>query len=406
MNMLRSGVEIVSVKPRLNFESALQGRSRLPDWEQLFVAGPATCEKSLLIRDYARQRDFFQLVLSKVETLAALPCLKRPGFRLLADLARETRSYARRTDLELTRGSDPADQYVPRIDYIEHLIERTSDLQDRLQRQLALVAQWQEDATELQAEFERLIGRTQSAAQGVSFDGMRALARRLISELLFDVTPPVLHPQLALDMLTERLENRNHARVFAVALASAQLVARVARVTWLREDQIELVTAAALLQDCGKLVMQQRSEQEQLIRKLTTTIRRHARIGASIVTGYRNAPVELAGLIASHHRRLNNYQPQSPEAICRAPNFGRLLTAASRFERLRLETANHSTLLTAPELVDQPAMMHFFNEARSGAWDAQFVHKILAQRDGYDECLRAKDSISSTQLPVRQALPA
>ncbi len=366
----------------------------------------APIAKSTLIRDYARQRHLFQIVLSKVETLADLPCLTRPGFRLLAELARDTRRGARQVDLELARGADPTDPHVPRWEDIEQLIEHTSDLQDRLQRQLALVAQWQEDADELQAEFERLVGRAQSAGQGVSFDGMRVLARRLISELLFDVTPPVLHPQLALEMLTERMENRTHAKIFAVALASAQLVARVARVTWLREDQVELVTAAALLQDCGKLVMQHRSEQEQLTRKLSTTVRRHARIGAAVVSGYRNAPVELAGLIASHHRRLNNAQPPAPEAVCHSTDFAHLLAAASRFERLRLELAHQSTLLTPPELVDQPAMIQFWNETRSGGWDPQFAHKILAQRDGYEQCLRAIDPGSTRYLPKARLVTA
>lgn len=406
MNILGSGVEIVSVKPHLIAGRVSRVRPQLPGWEQIVPPTAAPAEKSALIRDYDRQRYLFQIVLCKVEALADLPALKRPGFRLLADLARETRSYARRTDLELARGADPSDPYVPPLEYIAQLIERTSDLQDRLQRQLALVAQWQEDAHELQEEFERLIGRVQSAASGVSFDGMRALARRLISELLFDVTPPVLHPQLALDMLTERFENRSHSRIFSVALASAQLVARVARVTWLREDQVELVTAAALLQDCGKFVMQPRSEQEQLARKMSTTIRRHARIGAAVVTGYRNAPPELAGLIASHHRRLNNNHPQSPEATCKVKEFAHLLAAASRFERLRLELANQSTLLTLPEVVDQPAMVQFWREAKSGSWDAQFVHKILAQRDGYEECLRTADADSLPHLPVRRAQSA
>ncbi|MES2792183.1 MAG: HDIG domain-containing metalloprotein [Planctomycetota bacterium] len=404
--MRRSGVEIVSVKPRL-----IEGKvsrifhSRLLGQDKITPAVTATVVKSVLIRDYARQRHLFQITLSKIEGLATLPCLRRPGFRLLAELARETRSYARRTDLELARGADANDPYTPQLEYIDQLIERTSDLQDRLQRQLALVAQWQEDAGELQAELELLLARSQSA-QGVPFDGLRGLARRLISELLFDVTPPVLHPQLALDMLTERLENRTHARIFAVALASAQLVARVARVTWLREDQVELVTAAALLQDCGKLAMQQRTEQEQLDQKLSTTVRRHARIGAAIATSYRNAPVGLTDLIARHHQRLHQSPAPSTGGNRLAHDFAHLLAAASRFERLRLELADQSTLLTDSELVDQPAMIQFWNETRTGIWSQTFVRKILAQRDGYEECLRTTNVCSAPHFQIRKSSPA
>ncbi len=387
----------MSVKRPLITRNISRVSSRLPEWDPIVPLphSAASTVKAALIRDYARQRQVFQIVLNKVEMLSALPCLQRPGFRLLAELAQETRRSARQTDRELARGADISDPYAPPKESIEQLIERTSDLQDRLQRQLALVAQWQEDADELLVELDRLHGRLQSTVQGVPYDGLRALARRLISELLFDVTPPVLHPQLALDMLTERLDNSTHARIFAVALASAQLVARVARVTWLREDQVELVTAAALLQDCGKLVMAQNSEQELLARKLSTTIRRHASIGATIVSRYRNAPVELAGLIASHHRRLNSHL-QSSETPSRLRDFAHLLAAASRFERLRVELASQSTLLTQPEQVDQPAMVQFWSETRAGAWDAKIAHKILAQRDGYDACLRTTELLDNS----------
>ena len=395
----------MSVKRPLIAGKISRASSRLSDWEKIVPHSRSSepIDKAGLIRDYARQRHLFQIVFTKVQALAALPCLQRPGFRLLAELARETRSYARQTDQALARGTDPADPYVPQMAYIEQLIERTSDLQDRLQRQLALVAQWQEDASELQVELDLLHGRPQSTAQGVPFDGLLTLARRLISELLFDVTPPVLHPQLALDILTEQLKNATHARIFAVALASAQLVARVARVTWLREDQVELVTAAALLQDCGKLIMQPNSEQEQLARKMSTTIRRHTRIGAAVAARYRNAPLELAGLIASHHRRLNGHQQTSSETLSRTKDLAQLLAAASRFERLRLETANQSTLLTLPERVDQPSMIQFWNETRGGAWDAQLAHKILAQRDGYEECLRASNALGDPHFSLSNA---
>lgn len=349
--------------------------------------------RSAVARDFARQRQQFQIVLRKVEGLAALPCLSRPGFRLAAELARETFSVARRADFEMARGADAGDPYFPQREYLEQLIERTSDLQDRLQRQLALVAQWQADATELQRELDLLIGSRHSL-QGVAFDGMRALTRRLISELLFDVSPPVLHPQLALDVLTERLGSAALARVCAVSLASAQVVARVARVTWLREDQVELVTAAALLQDCGKLVMPDSAGVARAVSH--PTIRRHTRVGAALVAGYRQAPAGLTDIIAAHHRRKNDGSamlstPGGP------PSFALLLAAASRFERLRLLAADRSNLLTAPDLVDRPAMVTLWNETRAGLWDEHFVNKILAQRDGSQECSSIDESVHVSQ---------
>lgn len=353
---------------------------------------------------FARQRDLFRNVLIKIEGLADLACLKRPGFRLLAELAREARETARRTDRELALGADPLSSNCPQPEQIEQLIEHTSDLQDRLQRQLALVAQWREDAEELQYEFELLVGQRQLNCHSLPFDGLRALARRLIAELLYDVSPPVLHPQLALDMLTERLASRAQARVFAVALASAQLVARVARVTWLNADHVELITAASLLQDCGKLVTEAKFDGASVISDPPSTLHRHARIGAAIVSHYRNAPPELPILIAQHHQRVGNMSPLNSPSSGDLPQLSSLLAAASRFERLRLALADQSTLLSAPESVDRPAISTLWQEAVDGNWDLQLVRKILVQRDGHAECMKTADAttVIRTRSRARQ----
>lgn len=361
--------------------------SGLATWQESSSAG---ADKAGLVQYFSRQRSLFRILLDKTEGLAQLACLSRPGFHLLADLAKTTLATARRTDRELARGADRLDKYVPRPNQVELLIEQTSDLQDRLQRQLALVAQLQEDAAELQAELEPLIGRRQVSQHSLSFDGMRALTRRLISELLYDVTPPVLHPRLALDVLTERLGNPAHARVFAVALATAQLVARVARVTWLGETQVEQLTAAALLQDCGKLAI--RRDQTDTAKSVPSSAvkPRHASIGAAITGSYRDAPGGLSTLIARHHWRLSDVVPSSRDVL-RGP--AELLAAASRFERLRTRSADLSTLSTPAALVDQPAMSQLWRETLGGCWNMDFVRKILVQRDGQVECVKLAEQV-------------
>lgn len=358
-------------------------------------------DTSRLRSHLARQRDLFRNMLVKIEGLADLVCLKRPGFRLLAELAREARATARRTDRELAAGADPLSSSLPCPEQIEQLIERTSDLQDRLQRQLALVAQWQEDAEELQHEFELLVGQRQPISQSLPFDGVRAFARRLIAELLYDVSPPALHPQLALDMLTERLASRAQAQVFAVALASAQLVARVARVTWLNADHVELITATALLQDCGKLVTEAKFDGVSLLSGTPSVLHRHARIGAAIVSHYRNAPPELPVLIAQHHQRASTGVQSGARYPGDLSQLSRLLAAASRFERLRMTLTDQSTLLSGPESVDQPAMSMLWQEAVEGHWDLPLVRKILVQRDGHTESLSAAAANAAARTKSR-----
>lgn len=329
---------------------------------------------------FSRLRNQFGPLSRKIETLSRLACLQRPGFQELARLAKEPLRLARLIEHQLQEGAESQNSASCDASGIEDLIEQCSEYQDRLQRQLALVAQLRGEASELRDELNVLAMRGRDRTGSLAFDGIRDLARRIISELVCDVTPPVLHPRLALDVLTEQLGNSSDARICAVAFASAQAVARVARVTWLREDYVELVTAAALLQDCGQLLTPESSEVPTSIPG-ARVVDHHASIGAVIVAGYRNAPAGLATLIAQHHERLNGSGSPGRLGAHRQNGFSRLLAAASRLERLRLRLADDSDLLTAPEIAEGPAITRLWNEARDGIWDLEMARKLLIQRD-------------------------
>jgi hypothetical protein len=329
---------------------------------------------------FSRLRNQFGPLSRKIEALSRLACLQRPGFDQVALLAAEVRRLARLIEQQLQEGANAANGVYSDSVGIEDLIERCSDYQDRLQRQLALVAQLRGEATELRDELNILAMRGRDRTGSLAYDGLRELARRIISELVCDVTPPVLHPRLALDVLTELLGNAADAKVCAIAFASAQAVARVARVTWLREDQVELVTAAALLQDCGQLLIDQSGE-SPLTTRDTRGVDRHPLVGAAIVGGYRNAPSELAPLIAQHHERLNGTGHPARLGPNQQNGFSRLLATASRLERLRLRFAFDSDLLTPPDVAEGPAMIQLWAEAREGVWDQDMAKKLLIQRD-------------------------
>ena len=354
--------------------------------------------------DFVRLRNEFRQLLTKTETLARLAAADRPGFRMLSELAKVSIVKARIADQRLAHAAESNDAVWPIVGQVEQLIEEVSELQDRLQRQLALVAQLQLDADELQSELQLLVSKRLVGHQPVPFHGVKLLARRLISELLYDVTPPVLHPRLALEVLTDRLGNFGHARIFAIALATAHSVARVARVTWLGEEQVEQVTAAALLQDCGKLLVQQSPRPSRPSRHSGSSSNpRHSQIGAAVVRSYRDAPSELASLIAGHHQRMSqmdvarNSARESPAA---------LLAAASRFERLRIRHADNSTLFSPTELVDQPAMIQLWRETLDGDWNPRLVRKVLAQRDGCHESIRIAERAKKSSRRVRGSLTA
>lgn len=352
------------------------------------------------MQHFARLRNQFGPVSRKIEALSRLACLRRPGFEQLTLLAEKTLRLARQIERELNVGADAHQVTLPDPAWIEDLIEECSDYQDRLQRQLALVAQIREDAVELRDELNLLAMRGLDRTGSLAFDGLRELSRRVISELVCDVTPPVLHPRLALNVLTELLGDINDAKICAVAFASAQAVARVARVTWLREDQVELVTSAALLQDCGQLLTARTGDQAGAIRSEATSDH-HPLVGAAIVAGYRNAPQGLAALIAQHHERLDGSGHPCKIDGVRMNGFSRLLSAASRLERLRLRSAFDSDLLTLPELAEGPAMTKLWNEACRGVWDLEMARKLLIQRDAPRSLQDALDqSISNAGTPT------
>ncbi|MDB5392107.1 MAG: hypothetical protein JWM11_7753 [Planctomycetaceae bacterium] len=341
---------------------------------------PSSPARNRSTQYFTRLRSQFGPLSRKTEALSRLACLQRPGFEQLDRLAAESLRLSRLIERQLQDGADLRSLVPPDPVWIEDLIEQCSDYQDRLQRQLALVAQLRGEAIELRDQLNVLAMRGRDRTGSLAFDGLRELTRRIISELVCDVTPPVLHPRLALEVLSDLLGNRADARICAVAFASAQAVARVARVTWLREDQVELVTAAALLQDCGQLLTGQAGE-FSIAMSETRQVDHHPSIGAVIVAGYRNAPAGLAPLVAQHHERLNSTGSGDRTGAKQQNGFSRLLAAASRLERLRLRFAFDSDLLTPPDLAEGPAMTQFWAEARDGVWDWEMARKLLIQRD-------------------------
>lgn len=362
---------------------AVSKTSRLPSKSspaESDASGQTSLLRSRLTPHFSRLRNQFGPVARKIGALSKLACLERPGFKQLARLAEETLRLSRLIEGQLQHGADVRNSILPDPVWIDELIEQCSDYQDRLQRQLALVTQLREKASELRDELNVLAMRGRDRTGNLAFDGLRGLARCIVSELMYDVSPPLIHPKLALDVLTDLLGNQTEAKICTIAFASAQAVARVARVTWLRADQVELVTSAALLQDCGQLLTSDSAESARLTRK-SRRGDHHPLVGAAIIGGYRNAPVGLAQLIAQHHERISGYGYPARLVSDQQNGFSRLLAAASRLERLRLRVAIDSDLLTLPDLAEGPALQQFWAEVQAGDWDPEMSRKLLIQRD-------------------------
>lgn len=328
--------------------------------------------------------------LRKTEELMGMTCLKRPGLKLLADLANECQSLSGRIESLFQQGLNPVHKMSIEVTQLERLIEDASELQDRLQRQAALAAQWRAYAIDLNSEFDRLLTPQGPSCWGLPYEGIRDLARRIVTQLACEPIPTVLHPQLALDLFQDQFGDSTRAKVLSIALASAQTVARVARVTWLRDDQVELVAAAALLQDCGRLATVENLDWALgRVPGVEPHLRKHPLVGSALVSNYRNAPLELVALVSQHHERIDGTGYPRHLSGRQLNEASRLLACASRLERWRVRLANQSNLLTSPEIADRPAMLRFWQEARSGWWDLEFAEKILLQREGYSACVEA-----------------
>ncbi len=180
-------------------------------------------------------------------------------------------------------------------------------------------------------------------------------------------------PSVALKAYFEEIGQTRHADVMGRGIEAAQIVARMV----LRRSAIgfdpELVTVAALCQDCGLLLDSARSASKGELRAL------HPSIGAGLAASLVELSTELPVLVAEHHRRLN--EPLvPPKLLSRNRNRGsRILSVIVRWLELVDDMgprAAEALPLAGTVAFSEPAR-RLVRETMRGDWDRTIAGDLM-----------------------------
>lgn len=331
----------------------------------------------------ATLRPVLRQVLRQTKSLTELPWLHQPEFGILADIGERALELTRRVYQELQRiEAGTAVEYCA-ADTLTRGLEHAGDCLDQIERQMALLSRASHDAGLLLQEMKVLVEQSGTTWVGVPYSSLQALARRVLSGCLGDIDSGLINPQLLRTVLSQRFNSPVLGAVLSRAVSTAPQVARIARSSWLHVEQVELVTAATLMQDCGFYLLSVARlgnslglEPESLLDQP-----QHSAIGAGLLGNYAQAPVGLTRIVAQHHERLNSRgTPRGLQGsdIC---HLGRLVGVVTRFDELREAWSTSQDLLQPPEQADSAAIEQLLVETLAGDWDEQFVEKLLANRD-------------------------
>jgi hypothetical protein len=185
-------------------------------------------------------------------------------------------------------------------------------------------------------------------------------------------------PSVALKSYFEEIGQARLADVMGRGIEAAEIVARMATRPSAIGFDPELLTVAALCQDCGLLVSQSRSA-AQATPAAARLHALHPSIGAGLAAGLVEMSTELPGLVAEHHRRLN--EPLiTPNSLSRHRNKGsRLLALVVRWLELTGDTRAAAADAPPPDRAvafAEPAR-RLVHETLRGDWDRRIAADLL-----------------------------
>jgi hypothetical protein len=241
-------------------------------------------------------------------------------------------------------------------------------------RHLHVLDRAEPQITWLRALLEQLESRPR-----VSSSDWTRLARDVMCASSASSDPDAAFPLPGLDLRSYLAEigHARHAEIVARGIEAAQIVAKMAAHRATTHFDPELLTVAALCQDCGLLLggTQTASKAARPAQQLRAL---HPSIGAGLVGGLVEYSTELPSLLAQHHRRLN--EPRTaPDLYVRTQNCAsRLLSLIARWLELieEREPATDEALPHAVRLAHSAERLS--REALRGDWDRRLAADLLA----------------------------
>jgi hypothetical protein len=211
-------------------------------------------------------------------------------------------------------------------------------------------------------------------------------------------------PGVALKSYFEEIGQARYANVTARGIEAAEIVARIALRRSIIGFDPELLTMAALCQDCGLLLIPSSAATKSGLSARLRDL--HTSMGAGLAASLLEVSTELPALVAEHHRRLN--EPLvAPNFLSRHRNTGsRLLAVVVRWLELIEESGPRTVDALPPAGViafSEPAR-RLVRETLRGDWDRRIVGDLLAALGYRAESQSLGDAEQASRFGIRDDL--
>jgi hypothetical protein len=247
------------------------------------------------------------------------------------------------------------------------------------------------------AWLKTLLDQLESSSRVSSSDWTR-LARDVMSSTILrpESGGAILMPGVPLKTYFAEVGHVRHAEALARGVEAAQLVVRLLNGRVGLRCDVELLTVAALSQDCGLLLCQPRTE--SMIRPV------HGAVGAGLVAGIIDYSTELPSLVGQHHRRLNEPQLGSSSYARGQNTDSRLLAVVVRWLELvdGIGSPGDETPLAASRLALAEPARRLLTESLRGDWDRRLAADLLVELGCDSEAERLRDAERSIGVSNRK----
>ena len=262
---------------------------------------------------------------------------------------------------------------------IEDAVAWNDSQLDRIERQLQLLGA----ADSQGAWLDALLAKLDASSHSSAFD-WTMLAREVVLSARCDVDLPILM-DFELKAYLVEVGQVQHPEIVACGVESAGIVARIATGPGGRGLDAELLTIAALSQDCGLVLNRtapgktasERGLRESDLRAL------HPSLGAALLARLSEFSTELPGLVSQHHRRVNEPRP-TLEFPARIQN---------RHSRLLASVVRWSELIEGKRAAPADAARLLVLETLRGDWDSRSTQAVLGAVGLHDETAALDEAV-------------
>jgi hypothetical protein len=308
------------------------------------------------------------------------PRLQQPCCSALFQLAVQSvkvsrLAYAALREAELALRSADADVVSP--DVVQRAIDWNRQQLDRLAAQLRLL-----DLVDgVMLPLRKLVGQLE-ASRHVSALGWRSIARHLVSDAgrPADGTSFLPVPGFSLQAYLSFTGHGPYGDAFGRGIETALALAPVLVNRDADSAQTDLLSIAALCQDCGLLLLaRRRRPARERSAASASGWPSHPSLGAGLVAGMEEFAAELPSLVAEHHQRFIGFERLLGLAPAVQKQESRLLATTVRFLEIVEELSlNGAADAPQPGAALYSAAVQLGREAARGEWDSKIAGELLS----------------------------